>query len=153
MSSNPVVPLPLCEPSTVPSAQPTGVDHDSQQAAFRRADAILAPTGGFRPIIERYLADVAARKNGRPLVQIRGSLALFFRYVVLVEGINDLDQIRPSTVTRFIEAERSRGIRNRLFIGRVATFFVWLISEGLYDRGNPVITRLQRRQMQAAHAA
>ncbi len=156
MSSNSVTPLPLSEVelSSVTPDQLTGVHHDSQQAALRRADLILGPTGPFRPLIEQYLAAVATTGiSGRPLTQIRGNIALFFRYVVLVEKINDLDQIRPSTVTRFIEAERARGIRNRLFIGRLTVFFVWLIEQGLYDRGNPVITRLHRRLLRTPAAS
>ena len=151
MPSNHVAPptLEVGSQALVP-VQPAHVRHDSPQAAIRRADLLLGPTGLFRPLIEKYIATAATTiYERRPLTQIRGSIALFFRYLVLVEGIDDLDQIRPSTITRFIEAERARGIRNHLFLGRLSTFFVWLISEGLYDRGNPVINRLHRPLMLA----
>lgn len=156
MSSNPVAPPPFSEVGSQ-SAEPVQLvrsRHDSQQASLRRADLLLGPTGLFRPLLEQYMATAATTiYERRPLTQIRGSIALFFRYVVLVEGINDLEQIRPSTITRFIDAERARGIRNHLFLGRLSTFFLWLISEGLYDRGNPVINRLHRPLMLAPPAS
>lgn len=156
MSSNPVAP-PTSSDVELQGAEPvqlTDARHDSPQSAIRRADLLLGPTGPFRPLLERYMTIAATTiYQRRPLTQIRGSIALFFRYVVLVEGINDLEQIRPSTITRFIDAERARGIRNHLFLGRLSTFFLWLISEGLYDRGNPVINRIHRPLMLAPPAS
>jgi site-specific recombinase XerD len=81
------------------------------------------------------------------LVQVRSSIAKFFRFVVREEHINELDQIRPSTISRFIEVERERGLTGINFIGHISSFFVWVISLELYDRGNPVISRLHRPKM------
>jgi len=115
---------------------------------------MFGPTGAFRHIIERYLEQVAPAFYKVPTLRhVRGDLARFFRFVVLNEGIEDLEQIRPSTVTRFIEAERERGIRGHLFLGELARFFDWLISEDFYDRGNPVVSSMHRRQMMAPPAS
>lgn len=121
---------------------------DYQPPAVRRANLILGPTGPFRPLIERYLATVVpSYYKPETLVQVRSSVGKFFRFVVQDQGIKDLDQIRPSTITRFIESERGRGLTSMNFIGHISSFFVWLISLELYDRGNPVIARLHRSKM------
>ena len=120
----------------------------SQANAVRRANIVLGPTGPFRPIIERYLSTVVpSYYKPTTLVQVRSSIAKFFRFVVREEHINEFDQIRPSTITRFIEVERARGLAGINFIGHISSFFVWVISLELYDRGNPVISRLHRPKM------
>ena len=121
---------------------------DYQPPAISRANLILGPTGPFRPLIEKYLATVVPSyyKPGT-IIQVRSSIGKFFRFVVQEQGIKDLDQIRPSTITRFIESERGRGLTSINFIGHISSFFVWLISLELYDRGNPVIARLHRSKM------
>jgi len=109
---------------------------------------VLGPTGPFRPLIERYLSTVVpSYYKPTTLVQVRSSIAKFFRFVVREEHINELDQIRPSIITRFIEVERARGLAGINFIGHISSFFVWVISLELYDRGNPVISRLHRPKM------
>lgn len=127
---------------------------EQERLRNRRAELMYGPTGAFRPLIERYVEQVAPeRYSPRTYARLRGSIARFFRYVVMNEQIDDLEQIRPSTVTRFIEAERSRGVHHVLFIGELSVFFEWLISEGLYDRGNPVVSSMHRRQMKAPPAS
>jgi hypothetical protein len=119
-----------------------------QAPDVRRAEFILGPTGPFRPFIEEYLATVVPSfYKPNTVVQVRSSIAKFFRFVVRHQHIEELDQIRPSTITRFIEIERERGLKSINFIGHISTFFVWLISQELYDRGNPVISRLHRPKM------
>ena len=119
-----------------------------QTPAVRRAELMLGPTGPFRGLIERYMVTVAANHyKPEGLVRVRGNLGKFFRFLVQDLGIEDLDQIRPSTITRFIERERAYGLSNHNFLGHLASFFVWVISLETYDRGNPVINRLHRRQM------
>lgn len=111
-------------------------------------ELILGPTGPFRPLIEKYLATTAPNfYRGQDLVKIRGNLGKFFRFVAQDLAVTQLDEIRPSTITKYIARERSAGMRSHLFLGQLSTFFVWVISEELYDRGNPVINRLHRRQM------
>lgn len=119
-----------------------------QTPAVRRAELTLGPTGPFRPLIERYMATVAANHyKPEGLVRVRGNLGKFFRFLVQDLGIEDLDKVRPSTITRFIERERKHGLSNHNFLGHLASFFVWVISLETYDQGNPVINRLHRRQM------
>jgi hypothetical protein len=121
---------------------------DYQTQAVRRAELILGPTGPFRPLIEQYLATVVpGYYKPTTVAQVRSSIGKFFRFIVQNQRIQDLDQIRPSTITRFIELERDRGLTSMNFIGHISSFFVWLISLELYDRGNPVIARLHRPKM------
>lgn len=127
---------------------------ERERARARRADMMFGPTGPFRPYIALYLEEVApARYKPGILRRLPGSISRFFRFVVMNEGIADLDEIRPSTVTRFVNAERARGIRTLLYIGDLVAFFVWLIEDGFMDRGNPVVSSIHRRQMMAPSAS
>lgn len=122
--------------------------HPHQAPGVRRAEMVLGPTGPFRPFIETYLATVVpSYYKPNTVIQVRSSLTKFFRFVVKNQHIEDFDQIRPSTISRFIDIERERGLRGINFIGHISSFFVWLISQELYDRGNPVISRLHRPKM------
>ena len=148
-------------PEPIPAMPETGVQptasHQTLQAregylppAVRRAELILGPTGPFRPLIERYMREAApSRYIPKDLVKVRCDIASFFRFVVHDLHIEDLDEIRPSTVTRFVEKRRADGYTTYLFLGRLATFFVWVIEVGLYDNGNPVVNRLHRPMMMA----
>ena len=144
---------PITSPATIerPIGAPSHFPQlrDMNQAnAVRRANLVLGPTGPFRPLIEKYLSTVVpSYYKPNTLIQVRSSIGKFFRFVVRDQHINDLDQIRPSTITRFIEVERERGLTGINFIGHISSFFVWLISLELYDRGNPVISRLHRPKM------
>jgi len=117
-----------------------------------RAELILGPTGLFRPMIERFLKEEAPNRYvERDLVVVRGDIASFFRFVVNDLHVEDLDKIRPSTITRYVEKRRAEGYSSFLFLGKLATFFVWAISEGLYDNGNPVERRVHRKLALAPH--
>jgi integrase/recombinase XerD len=107
----------------------------------------MAPTGGFRTLIEEYMSGAAANYYAvGTLSNVRVSLSMFFRYVVQVEKISSLDDIRPGVITRLIAAERKRGITSRVYVGHLATFFRWLIDEERYDRGNPVVSRIHSQR-------
>lgn len=143
LSSQPTVERPTDPIGHLPQPSPT-----YQAPGVRRAEMVLGPTGPFRPLIEKYLATVVpSYYKPSTLIQVRSSIAKFFRFVVRDQHIEDLDQIRPSTISRFIEVERERGLTGINFIGHISSFFVWLISQELYDRGNPVISRLHRPKM------
>jgi site-specific recombinase XerD len=144
-------------PEVQPSASTDGelaYALEQERLRNRRADLMYGHTGAFRPLLEHYVEQVArARYSPRTFARLRGSITRFFRYVVMNEQIEDLEEIRPSTVTRFIDAERARGVHHILFIGELSVFFEWLISEGRYDRGNPVVSSMHRRQMKAPSAS
>ncbi len=132
------------------SQQPPQAHADYITPAARRAELILAPTGPFRPLIERYMLEAApSRYIAQDLVKVRGDIASFCRFVFNDLHIRDLDEIRPSTVSRFVEKRRAEGYTTFLFLGKLATFFVWVIEQGLYDHGNPVVNRLHRKLMMA----
>lgn len=135
------------EQAPAPANSPRARD-DYETPAARLAELILGPTGPFRPVIEQYMTTVAPKRyRAAGLSGVRASLGKFFRFVVQNQSIGELDQVRPSIVTQFVLAERERGFITFTYLGHLATFFVWAISEGLYDRGNPVINRLHRRLM------
>jgi hypothetical protein len=125
-----------------------------QTPDVRRTELILGPTGPFRSLIVRYMAEAASTKYiAKDLVKVRGDIAKFFRFVVLDLRIEDIDAIRPSTITRYVERQRAEGYLTFLFLGRLATFFTWVISLELYDHGNPVVNRIHRPMMMAQRGA
>jgi len=101
----------------------------------------LGETGCFRPCIEWYMAgDARNRYKASTLHTVKSSLARFFRFAA-TEGITDINDIRPATITKFIAAELERGTTSRNYVGHLSTFFYCLIDEGLYERPCPVIAR------------
>lgn len=115
-----------------------------------RKEILLDGTGPFRGLLEKYLGEVAPSiyKPGY-CTQVRCSLAGFMRFVNKELGFEDLDLIRPSTVTRYIEWLRSHRYCSSNFLGHLSSFFNWLASIGQYDRGNPVARRFHREMMMA----
>ncbi len=111
----------------------------------RRKEKILGPTGPFRHFVEEYIADgAAAHYRKEAFNKVQRSLGKFFRYVVKSEQIENIDDIRPSTVTRFLQAELQRGIRNKMIIGHISRFFDWMICSRHSDYGNPLVPPLHR---------
>jgi len=116
-------------------------------------EEILAPTGVFRSFVEEYMSGAAPNNYAvSTLHSVRVSLAGFFRFVAQVERITDLDLIRPRVITRFIAAERERGLTSRNYLSHLSTFFGWLISEERYDRANPVVARIHHQRGALAEA-
>ena len=114
----------------------------------QRAEFILGPTASFRKLIEAYLATVApAIYEKKDLTTVRNSIGMFFRFLVNDLQIADLELIRPSTITRYIEFRSQLGYTSHNFLGHLSSFFLWLTSTGRYDRGNPVVNRFHRQQM------
>jgi hypothetical protein len=150
MCSKPQGPRPseAVEESTNAIIQIARLRDGYRTASHHRTEQILAPTGTFRPLVEKYMATVAPnRYKAVDLIKVRGSIGKFLRFVVQDLRIVDLDQIRPSTITCYIERQRANGLTSHNFLGHLASFFVWLISQELYDRGNPIINNLHRGQM------
>jgi integrase len=104
-------------------------------------ERLFAPTGEFRGIIMDYLASTNAYRP-RTLDGVRLSLAHFFGFVVQVEGISQLRDIKPPVITRHIRHERDRGVTRGAFVGHLSTFFRSMIAEELVDMSNPVISRI-----------
>jgi integrase len=110
-------------------------------------ERVMAPTGIFRPLIDEYMDTAAANYYADgTLANVRVSLSAFFRHVVGVERISVINDVRSGTITRFIAAERKRGITSRVFVGHLATFFGWLIAEERYSHGNPVVSRIHSQR-------
>lgn len=111
----------------------------AHEAQFH-ADCLLDPASSFWSIIDHYLS-ATTDYRATTLPDVRLCLAHFFAFVVQEEKIDQIEHIRPSTISHYIRHEQERGITHRNFIGRISTFFGWLISEEIVDMANPVIPR------------
>jgi len=109
------------------------------------SERMLEPTGSFRPIIEEYLSTVD-RYRPSSLAGVKTSLTQFFGFAHSQKGLTTLDQIRPSTISEFIKSEKSRGIESLNLIGRISTFFKYMIVEEKEVDRNPVISGIHKRQ-------
>jgi len=146
MSTNNVV-HPLSSPSVevepehaAPVTREGYRDGEAQKNEF-----ILAATGSFRPAIQEYLATVAPMAyKKKDLTTVRNSIGLFFKFVVEELRVDDLDLIRTSTITRYVQYRSRLGYISFNFLGHLSSFFVWLTSTGRSDRGNPVVRRIHR---------
>jgi integrase len=105
------------------------------------AECTLAPMGAFRETVEEYLSLDTTRAEST-MAGVRLSLSKFFTYIVEVENVHVLDDITSKMVTRFLVAERDRGMTSCNSIGHVSTFFNWMMSHDLFDNRNPVIPRI-----------
>jgi hypothetical protein len=116
----------------------------------QRNEFILGTTGSFRNVIQEYLATVAPHAyKKKDLTTVRSSIGSFFKFVVHDLHIDDLDLIRTSTITRYIEYRSHLGYASHNFLGHLSSFFLWMTSTGRYDRGNPVVRRLHRESIAA----
>jgi integrase len=104
-----------------------------------RLEMLLAPTGPFRPVIEKYLADNKDRYAKGTFKSVQGALTGCLAYAYQTEQITSLEQITPQVISRYILHEVGRGIKNRNYIGYLSVFFDRLRAEGLMERGNPVV--------------
>lgn len=110
-------------------------------------ERVLGPTGTFRRLIEEYLCSGAPNMyRVGTLPTVRVSLGKFFRFVVRVEKISQLESIGPAVVTRFIAHERERGLTSRNFVGHLSTLFGWLIAEQRFSKPNPVVPRIHSQR-------
>jgi integrase/recombinase XerD len=106
--------------------------------------------GPFRALVETYLA-TTNRYRGKSLVSVKVALVRFFGYVHEVEGATELNAITPSMVTRFVAAERLRGITTTNYLSSVSMFFRHVMAEDdTFSLRNPVVTYIhyQKRNLQ-----
>lgn len=106
-----------------------------------RQEKQMAGTGPFRELIEKYLAEGTPHYTESSRKQARVQLAALLTYINSTEKISSLNQIRPRVVTRFIAAERARGIAHP-GLTLAASFFRWAQDEDIFDRRSPVIPRM-----------
>jgi integrase len=127
----------------------TGVKRRSRTARFcsRKCDAdfrneqLYIPTGCFRPLIEEYLS-VTNNYSASTLVNVKGSLTRFFGHVFTTEKIKKLEDIKSRTMSRFMAAERARGMQSSNSVSHIKAFFDRLYEEERFDKRNPVIPRI-----------
>jgi integrase len=95
-------------------------------------------TGPFRSVIEEHLAETDYAAPGG----VKGSLTRFFTYVFTKEKIGKLEDIGPKVVSRYLAAEKARGITNSNDVTHLSALFSRLMYEESFDRRNPVIPRI-----------
>ena len=101
-----------------------------------------ARVGPMRDEIENYLK-TTQRYRGKTLVSVKVYLISFFGYMYSVEGVSDWRHVTPSMVTRFIAAERQRGIGNNNVVGLVSTFYKTKLAEDdSFTLRNPIIANV-----------
>jgi integrase/endogenous inhibitor of DNA gyrase (YacG/DUF329 family) len=104
-------------------------------------EKLLAPTGPFRPLIEEYIS-ATGNYSEKVLACVKSDLARFFGHVFTTEKIKNLDDIKPRIMSRFMAAERARGMQSSNSASRIKVFFDWLSEEERFDKRNPVIPRI-----------
>lgn len=102
-----------------------------------------AKAGEFSDVLREYL-EGTARINYRPGTWNSAQTNLLhFLAFIGTQGITDLSQVKPKTITAFIRHERERGIKTRNYVGHISSFFRWLQAEERAEH-NPVIARLHK---------
>jgi site-specific recombinase XerD len=99
----------------------------------------LELSGPFGPGIEEYLK-LTNIYGERTLGAVKATLFQFAAFIHS-EGIENLEDVAPQVITRFMAHERERGLTRGNYISRVKSYFDWLIVEGRVKMLNPVIAR------------
>jgi integrase/recombinase XerC len=95
--------------------------------------------GVFLELVTEYLNGFASH-HYREIRTPRTALCPFFRFLTTI-GIRSIGEVIPTTITNFLTWARQVGLRSPAYnISKISTFFVWLIAEGRYKGGNPVVS-------------
>jgi integrase len=119
------------------------------QGIYRMTKFVSESCGPFLSIANEYLGGFAFR-HYRDLKTPRAALCTFFRFL-RINGTRSIARVTPKTITRFLTwAEQEGQHRSAVYgISAISTFFSWMIAEGRYTSGNPVVglihNRIQRR--------
>jgi integrase/recombinase XerC len=118
--------------------------NEKHYGAYLKEQHLQARAGDFLPVIREFLNGFAKRHYGE--YYTFGKIATFFEYL-LTEGVTDLEDVTPRTVTQYLiwaaKADYLNAGRNIPF---VATFFHWAIASGLRKSANPVISLLHKQK-------
>ena len=94
--------------------------------------------GAFIGLLAEYL-DGFASAHYRDIRTPRLALCPFFQFLNTI-GIWAVGEISPKTITAFLTWARQAGIKSPAYnISKISTFFKWLIAEGRYKGGNPIV--------------
>jgi site-specific recombinase XerD len=81
-----------------------------------------------------------ASRHYRDIRTPRLALCPFFKFLLL-QGIMSIGKVTPKTITLFLTWARQASIKSPAYnISKISTFFKWLIAEGRYKGGNPVVS-------------
>jgi integrase/recombinase XerC len=94
--------------------------------------------GAFMRLLAEYLNGFASG-HYRDIRTPRLALCPFFQFLNTI-GIRAVGEISSKTITDFLTWARQAGVKSPAYnISKISTFFKWLIAEGRYKRGNPVV--------------
>jgi site-specific recombinase XerD len=94
--------------------------------------------GSFRKVVDEYLNGFAAYHYRDPK-SVRSSIARFFMFLNN-QNIVSIDNVTPKTITEFVvwAKKPNRGLSTHT-VSSISTFFKWMIAEGRWKAGNPVV--------------
>lgn len=110
----------------------------------------LSRCGNLRNVALDYLTTFVPL-HYRNAKSAKSSIFPFFHWCA-ENGIGELNEIRPATITRYLASCRQSGKKTPHYrVSDISTFFGWAISEERYLAGNPVVRRIhaQKRTMPA----
>ena len=110
----------------------------------------LSRCGNLRNVAREYLSTFVPLHYRNPK-GAKSSIFPFFHWCA-ANGIDELNEVRPATITRYLASCRQSGKKTPHYrVSDLSTFFCWAISEERYLAGNPVVSRIhtQKRTMPA----
>jgi integrase len=116
-------------------------DHRLRYYGVKRLES---RTGEFAPILKQYLAGFAKTHYARRSYDKGRTQLIMFLEFLRLNGIRDLEDVKPSTITDYIVHVIDRGVRDRSYVGFISTFFQWLCFIGIRKSPSPVIPRFHR---------
>jgi site-specific recombinase XerD len=119
--------------------------HLVRYKAAKKAENLRASVGAFQNEYDALLQNW--EKTGRAQVKrIAWELSIFLHYLVKA-GISDLNQVRPSTITAYLDTEEQGGLKSVGYtINTVSSFFTFLYYNDLRDHPTPVVRRYHARK-------
>ncbi len=97
----------------------------------------LKRCGVFQPLITEYLEGFA-KYHYRSQRYVQSAMVCFCEFLI-DEGISDMEQVTPKTITRFLAWGAKNGRSANEHVSYVSTFMKWLVVEERRKAANPVV--------------
>lgn len=113
-------------------------------------EANISECGDLGNVVREFL-NTLAPNHYRNSKNVQSCIFPFFKWCAK-NGIKQLSEIRPKTITKYLASCRQSGRKTPHYrVSALATFFSWAIAEERYLLGNPVVNLIhaQRRSSPA----